>query len=114
MQNGNEMKQYIPPFRRLLMCSFLFIIREFQFVFTWFFVVRITSIATLESFKLPNKDKVASRGNMEDFPSNFDFLWIQKVSGVELDLVHRLMGRSEGFVNLHVTFSICDTNATMV
>jgi hypothetical protein len=62
--------------------------------------VSITCIASLELFEQANKNEMATRGDMKNGSREANFVYIQRVSIIELHAVERLAGWTKGFPNL--------------
>jgi len=89
-----------PFFQHALISSFPFIVRELDLILTRLLVVCITCIATPCQLEPIDEHEVTSTRHMENRTRDLGSLLVQRKFIVKLDLIKRLVSRSEGLVNL--------------
>jgi len=60
----------------------------------------VACVASSESFDLVHENKAAASGDMEDLPAHAYVLWVEREGSAKFDLIERLCGWPERFVNL--------------
>ena len=85
-----------------------FIVGELQFIVPRLFVMDVTCITSFEGLDLAYEDEATASGDMEDLPAYTHTLGVERECSAEFDLIKRLCGWSERFVNLP-SFCVSDS-----